>query len=134
MLQHHLDYVLYCSLAFWGISLAIGFTAYRVNEQRMADDPKKRNLHPFAILLAPFIFLFAVPVSIILLVLTVFLYAGFILLFALMLLALRRPFIFVLWRRFSTFIGEPLVRFSTYLIMLPVRLVNPRPVQQPAPA
>lgn len=134
MLLYHLDDVLYCSLAFWGISLAIGFTAYRVNLQRAANDPKKRTLHPFAILLAPFVFLVFTPLAIVFILLAAILYAGFILLFAILLVGLRKPFIFVMWRRFSTFVGEPLLRISTYLIMLPIRLINPasRPVQQPA--
>ena len=134
MLLYHLNDVLKCFMAFWAISLAIGYTAYRVNSERPASDPKKRNYHPFAILLAPFIFLFFVPLALVLFVLAALLYAGFILFFTLMLIAIRKPFLFVWWRKFSSYVGEPLLRLGTYLIMLPLRLISPRPMQQPAAA
>ncbi len=114
--------------------MAIGYTAYRVNSERPASDPKKRNYHPFAILLAPFIFLFFAPLALVLFVLAALLYAGFILFFTLMLIAIRKPFLFVWWRRFSSYVGEPLLRIGTYLLMLPIRLIIPRAVQQPAAA
>jgi hypothetical protein len=132
MLLYHLDDVFTCFGAFWVLFLAIGFTAYQVNSRRPAKDPKKRNFHPFAVLLVPFAFLFFAPLAIVLFFLTAILYAGFILLFAILLLALRKPFILNWWMRFSTFVGEPLLRIGTYLIMLPFRLINPRPVQRPA--
>ena len=132
MLLYHLDVVLKCFLAFWAIALAIAFTAYWVNSQRAAKDPKKRDYHPLAVVLAPIAFLFFAPLAIVLFILSAILYAGFILLFALMMVALRKPFLFILWRKFSTFVGEPLLRISTYLIMLPFRLINPRLVPQPA--
>jgi hypothetical protein len=135
MLLYHLDVVLYCILAFWGISLAIGYTAYQVNLRRPANDPKKRRIHPFSILAAPFVFIVLLVPGIVLFFLAVILYGAFIVMFAITLLALRRPFLFVLWRRFSTFVGEPLLRLSTYLIMLPFRFINPPPSgQQPAAA
>ena len=134
MLTYYIPQLLKCFAAFWLISLAIGYTAYRVNSERPASDPKKRNYHPFAILLAPFIFLFFAPLALVLFVLAALLYAVFILFFTLMLIAIRKPFLFVWWRRFSSYVGEPLLRIGTYLLTLPVRLIIPRAVQQPAPA
>jgi len=134
MLLYHLNDVLKCFVSFWAISLAIGFTAYRVNSQRPAGDPKKRNYHPFAVLLAPFVFLLFAPVALVLFVLSALLYAGFIIFFTLMLIAIRKPFLFIWWRKFSSFVGEPLLRLSTYLLMLPYRLISPRTLQQPATA
>ena len=134
MLTYYIPEVLKCFAAFWLISLAIGYTAYRVNSERPASDPKKRNYHPFAILLAPFIFLFFAPLALVLFVLAALLYAVFILFFTLMLIAIRKPFLFVWWRRFSSYVGEPLLRIGTYLLTLPIRLIVPRAVQQPAPA
>jgi uncharacterized membrane protein len=134
MLTYYIPQLLKCFAAFWLISLAIGYTAYRVNSERPASDPKKRNYHPFAILLAPFIFLFFAPLALVLFVLAALLYAVFILFFTLMLIAIRKPFLFVWWRRFSSSVGEPLLRIGTYLLTLPIRLIIPRAVQQPAPA
>jgi len=134
MLTYYIPQLLKCFAAFWLISLAIGYTAYRVNSERPASDPKKRNYHPFAILLAPFIFLFLAPLALVLFVLAALLYAVFILFFTLMLIAIRKPFLFVWWRRFSSYVGEPLLRIGTYLLTLPIRLIIPRAVQQPAPA
>jgi hypothetical protein len=134
MLTYYIPQLLKCFAAFWLISLAIGYTAYRVNSERPASDPKKRNYHPFAILLAPFIFLFFAPLALVLFVLAALLYAVFILFFTLMLIAIRKPFLFVWWRRFSSYVGEPLLRIGTYLLTLPIRLIIPRAVQQPAPA
>jgi uncharacterized membrane protein len=134
MLTYYIPEVLKCFAAFWLISLAIGYTAYRVNSERPVSDPKKRNYHPFAILLAPFIFLFFAPLALVLFVLAALLYAVFILFFTLMLIAIRKPFLFVWWRRFSSYVGEPLLGIGTYLLTLPVRLIIPRAVQQPAAA
>jgi hypothetical protein len=136
LLQYHLDDVLICFGAFWIFFLAVGFTAYQANSRRPAKDPKKRFYHPFAVLLAPFIFLVLAPSAIVLLFLAVILYGSFILVFALMLVALRRPFVIIWWMRFSTFFGEPLLRIGTYLIMLPFKLLKPPggPRQQPIPA
>ena len=134
MLLYYIPELLKCFAVFWAISLAIGYTAYRVNSERPASDPKKRNYHPFAVLLAPFIFLFFAPLALVLFVLAALLYAGFILFFTLMLIAIRKPFLFVWWRRFSSSVGEPLLRLGTYLFTLPVRLIIPRAVQQPATA
>jgi hypothetical protein len=134
MITYYIPQLLKCFAAFWLISLAIGYTAYRVNSERPASDPKKRNYHPFAILLAPFIFLFFAPLALVLFVLAALLYAVFILFFTLMLIAIRKPFLFVWWRRFSSYVGEPLLRVGTYLLTLPIRLIIPRAVQQPAPA
>ncbi len=134
MLLYYIPELLKCFAAFWAISLAIGYTAYRVNSERPASDPKKQNYHPFAVLLAPFIFLFFAPLGLVLFVLAALLYAGFILFFTLMLIAIRKPFLFVWWRKFSSYVGEPLLRLGTHLIMLPLRLISPRPVQQPATA
>jgi hypothetical protein len=134
MLRYYIPEVLKCFAAFWVISLAIGYTAFRVNSERPATDPKKRNYHPFAILLAPFIFLFFAPLALVLFVLAALLYAGFILFFTLMLIAIRKPFLFVWWRKFSSLVGEPLLRLGTYLLTLPIRLISPRAMQQPAAA
>lgn len=134
MLFYHLDDVAICIGVFWLFFLLIGFTAYQVNSNRPAKDPKKRNLHPFAILLAPFLFLVLAPLAVVLFFMAVILYAGFILLFVILLVGLRKPFLFAMWMKFSTFVGEPLLRIGTYLILLPFRLINPRLVQQTAAA
>ena len=123
-----------CILSFFVIMLAIAFTAYRVNSRRAADDPKKRNYQPGAIVLAPFIFLVVAPLAIVAFILAAFLYAGFIIFFIIMLVAFRKPFLLVWWNKFATLVGEPLLRIGTYLIMLPIRLITPTPKTRPQTA
>lgn len=134
MLLYHLDDVFKCFLSFFVIVLLVAFTAYRINERRAPEDPRKRYYHPGAILLAPFIAIVVIPLAIAAFILAALLYAVFILVFSIMLVTLRRPFLFIWWNRFSTLVGEPLLRIGTSLILLPLRMVRPRPVAQQAMA
>jgi hypothetical protein len=136
MLYYHLDVVLKCFLAFWVFVTAIAYSAYKVNSHRTAENPKKRDFQPAAIVLAPIVFLIVVPLAISLFVFLAVLYGVFLIFFALLLVAFRRPFIFIWWNKFASWVGEPLLRTGTYLILLPFRLIRPPrgPGQQPVPA
>jgi hypothetical protein len=61
---------------------------------------------------------------------TILLYAGFLLVFSILLLALRRPFLFDWLHKFAVFVGDPLLRINSYLIRLPFKLLFPNPQQQ----
>ena len=91
---------------------------YFVNLQRKADDPKKRQYHPFAIILAPFTFLLFLSLGIFVLILRALLFAGFLIIFTILLIGLRKPFLFEWWHKFATKIGDPLLKFNTQLIRI----------------
>jgi len=91
---------------------------YFVNLQRKADDPKKREYHPFAILLAPFTFILFLSLGIFVLILRALLFAGFLIIFTTLLIGLRKPFLFEWWHKFAIKIGDPLLKFNTQLIRM----------------
>jgi ABC-type multidrug transport system permease subunit len=99
------------------IFVCAGYT-YAVNLRRGADDPKKREYHPLAIIAAPFTVLLFLSLGILVFVLRALLFAGFLVIFAILLIGLRKPFLFVLWDRFATKIGDPLLKVNTRLIRM----------------
>jgi amino acid permease len=119
-----------CILLGFLIVLAIAVYAYDVDSRRPANDPKKRNYHPFAIFLVPVLLPLILPLVVVIFIGTVLLYAGFLLLFAFLLLTLRKPFLFQWLHKFAVFVGDPLLRLNSYLIRLPFKLLYPNPQQQ----
>lgn len=91
---------------------------YFVNMQRKADDPKKRQYHPLAIILAPFTFFLFLSAGIFLFLVRALLFAGFLIIFTVLLITLRKPFLFEWWHKFATKIGDPLLEFNTRLIKI----------------
>jgi hypothetical protein len=136
LLQYHLDDMLIFLGACWIFLLAIGFTAYQANARRPAKDPKKRDYHPMAILLVPFLFPFYYLGLISLFIAGAILYGAFLLVFTILLLTIRKPFLLIWWYKLSTKVGEPLLMIGTYLIMLLPRILRPSrgPRQQTAHA
>ena len=90
--------------------------AYRVNARRAADDPKKRDFHPAAILLAPIIWPLLFFGMIFLFVLRALVYGTFLVLFTLALVVVRRPFVLIWLHRAATWIGDILLGANTFLI------------------
>ena len=116
-------------LLFVLIWLIAGYT-YLVNKNRSADDPKKEVYHPYAILLSPFTFpLFAVA-ALFVFVLRALLFALFLMVFTILLVALRKPFLFKLWDKFAIWIGDPLLKANTALIRMALRpwISRPQPM------
>ena len=99
------------------IFMCAGYT-YAVNLRRKTDDPKKREYHPFAILLAPITVPLIFTLVIFIFILRALLFMGFLVLFTILLVALRKPFIFELWKKFATKVGDPLLKINTRLIKL----------------
>jgi hypothetical protein len=112
------------------IVFAIAVYAYGVDSRRQANDPKKRNYHPLAIFLVPVLLPIILPLVVLVFISTVLLYAGFLLVFAILLLTLRRPFLFEWLHKFAIFMGDPLLRLNSSLIRLPFKLIYPNPQQQ----
>lgn len=105
---------------FLFVWLIAGYT-YVVNKNRSADDPKKNVYHPSAILLAPFTFPFFAMAALVVFSIRALLFALFLVLFTILLVAIRKPFIFKLWDKFATWIGDPLLKANTALIRMAIR-------------
>jgi hypothetical protein len=90
--------------------------AYRVNAQRPAGDPKKRNYNKGAILLAPFTWPFFLFASLTIFILRVFLYMVFLVLFTVALLAIRKPFLLIWLDKVASKIGNKLLEANTFLL------------------
>jgi hypothetical protein len=104
--------------------------AYYVNARRKADDPQKKDFYPGAILLAPITwpaFLFA---YVFLFILKALLYGVFLILFTIALVAVRKPFIFILLDKMATYVGSKLLEANTLLIKLFLRpwADDPQPI------
>lgn len=127
MLFYHFVDVLKCILAFFLLIWAIVGYTYIVNKRRDANDPKKRDYHPFAIFLAPFTSPFLLLGATAVFVIRALLFAVFIVIFTILLIAVRKPFIFKLWDKFATWIGDPLLKANTYLIRMAFRPWNTNP-------
>ncbi len=129
LIRYHSFELFTCILVGFLIVLAIAVYAYSVDSRRAANDPKKRNYHPFAILMVPVSLPIIIPLVVIIFIGTALLYAGFLLVFALLVLTFRRPFLFNWLHKFSIFVGDPLLRINSYLIRLPFKLLLPNPSQ-----
>ena len=127
LVKYHSFELFTCVLVGFLIVLVIVVYAYGVNSRRPDSDPKKRNYHPFAVLLVPVLLPFILPLVILIFVGTILLYAGFLILFAFLLLTLRKPFLFKWLHKFAVFVGDPLLRLISYLIRLPFKLLYPNP-------
>lgn len=135
MLFYRFDLLCSSILIFFLILwLVTGYT-YLVNLRRKADDPKKREYDPLAILIAPVTAPIFLAGAIGFFILRALLFAVFLIIFTVLLVAIRKPFIFKLWDKFATWIGDPLLRANTYLIRKAFRPwdPNPQPVYQNLP-
>jgi tellurite resistance protein TehA-like permease len=89
---------------------------YFVNLRRKADDTKKRNYHAFAVLIMPFTLPLFLILGILLFILRFLLFTALLIVFAFLLITVRKPFIFEWWHKFATALGDPLLKVNTYLI------------------
>ena len=92
--------------------------AYYANSKRADDDPKKRNYHPVAIIIAPVTFPLLAIFSLSFFILRVLTYGIFLILFTIALLVIRKPFLLVWLRKTATSIGNALLEANTLLIKL----------------
>lgn len=92
--------------------------AYFVNSKRPDDDPKKKNYHPLAILLAPITVPFLVIFSVIFFILRVATYGVFMVLFTFALVFIRKPFFLEWLKKSAVKIGDLLLEANTLLIRL----------------
>ena len=114
------------SLVIWAIA---GYV-YHVNTQRPADDPQKRNYHPFAVFLAPITWPFLVIGAISIFILKALLYGVFLVLFTIAIIVIRKPFLIEWLKKIIMIIGKVLLEVNTRLIRLVIGEWPSRP--QPA--
>jgi len=95
--------------------------AYRVDSNRSDDDPKKKNYHPLAILLAPITFPFFLVFYTSIFILRVVTYGVFMVLFIVALFFIRKPVITEGLKKNATTIGDMLLEANTFLIRLFLR-------------
>ena len=127
MLFNHLYYVCRGILYLTLFILACMSYTYVVNLRRKADDPDKQDYHPFAIILAPFTLPFFLTLGIFVFIIRALLFAVFLAIFTILLVAIRKPFVFVLWHKFATKIGHPLLKVNTRLIKMAFSPWNEKP-------
>ena len=92
--------------------------AYRVNTLRAADDPRKRDIPLVAVLLGPItwpVLLFGV---ISLFLIKVLFYSVFLILFAIALLVIRKPFLINWLKKTAEWIGDGLLGANTLLLKM----------------
>jgi hypothetical protein len=118
MLLYHLSDFCKGIFVLFLIIMACAGYAYRVNSRRADDDPKKRNYHPLAIILAPVTLPLFIIFSISIFILRVLTYGVFLILFIVALLVFRKPFLLAWLRKTATTIGDALLEANTFLIKL----------------
>lgn len=118
MLLKYSDYLCYGILLLTLFLWVCAGYAYRVNTRLAADDPRKRDYPPSAILLVPLMWPFFLFGYIFLLVLRVVVYSTFLILFTIALVAIRKPFLLTWLDRIFTRIGNKLLKANALLIKL----------------
>lgn len=115
----------YCLISYFVLSLIIlictGYV-YRVNAKRTTDDPQKRDYPPLAVPMS-----IGWPVIVLLLFLSFIvravLYGIFLVLFTVVLVAFRKPFLLRWLMKIVNWTGNAFLKANTFLI----RLVFPKP-------
>jgi len=126
-------YISYCCPALVLISLlvwAFAGYAYHVNAKRPAGDPTKRDFSAPAIFLAPITWPLFLLAYISLFVIRALAYGVFLILFAMALLAFRKPFLLVWLEKVARKVGDKLMEANTFLLRLAFgnREKNTRPI------
>lgn len=130
MFNNFLHGILYFIVA----TMACAGYAYYVNTERSEDDPKKRQYHPVGILFAPITLPLLLLSSAALLVLRVLIYGGLIVLFAIALLLMRKPFLLAAVHKVIMRIGETLLQAYTFLVSPTLRSLSHQPHKIRIPA
>jgi len=118
MLLYHLGEVCKCAIIVPVLVFICAAYTYVANLRRNSDDPKKYNYHPIAIVLAPISVPLFLSFGIFLFALRALLYGLFLMVFVVLLAAVRKPILFQLWHRFATTIGDPLLKANTRVIRM----------------
>lgn len=110
------DLSLKCLIGIYLFITLCAFIAYYVDSRRSEDDPKRKNYHPLAIIFAPVTFPIFLVLFIFLFLLRVLVYGVFTILFILMLILVRKPFILEPMQKIAIRIGDRLMEANTILV------------------
>ena len=116
MLFLHPDLSLKCLIGIYLFITLCAFIAHYVDSRRSEDDPKKKNYHPLAIVFAPVTFPIFLVLFIFLFLFRVLVYGVFTILFILMLILVRKPFILEAMQKIAIRIGDRLMEANTMLV------------------
>ena len=115
-----------CCIVVNALILLCALLAYYVDSNRLEDDPKKRNYHPLAILLAPITWPLAALFGISFFILKVVVYGTFLILYILALIFLRKPFILEWLKKTALKIGDLLMEVNTAILRIFLPLAESR--------
>ena len=121
MLFYRLDWLCNVILLLMAITTACAIYAYHVDSRRPDDDPKKKNYHPLAILLAPITFPLVIIFSVSIFILRVVTYGVFMILFIFALIFIHQSSVLTMIRNDANFIGNRLMDVNTFLIKILLR-------------
>jgi hypothetical protein len=116
MLFLHLGTSLKCLFGINLLITACAAIAYYADSKRPANDPKKKNYHPLAIVFAPITFPILFILFIALLLLRALVYGVFTILFILALILIRKPFILEAIQKVAVRIGDRLMEANMTLV------------------
>ena len=124
-------FAFYCIIGYFLISLIIILCAgymYRVNSQRSADDPEKRDYSIGAVMISPITWPLFILASVFIFVLKALAYGVLLVLFTVLLVTFRKPFIFKWLEKVANKIGTISLKANTFLIRLFFPPARPRPI------
>jgi hypothetical protein len=114
-----LDYtILLCKPILVLMLCAMAFSAYAyiVNARRSDDDPEKRNYRSVTILFVPVTLPALLILSVSIFILRVLIYGIFLVVFAISLLMIRKPFLLPWLHKLATTIGNKLLEANMLLV------------------
>jgi hypothetical protein len=118
MLFYYSNYLCYSFLLITLIFYVCAGYAYRVNAQRAADHPEKRNIPLAAVLLGPIIWPVLLFGVISLFLIKALVYSIFLVLFAIALLVIRKPFLINWLKKSAVWIGDRLLGANIFLMKI----------------
>lgn len=116
MLLYHLNWVCNGILLLMVLAIGCAIYAYYVNSRRPKDDPKKRNYHPLAIILAPITLPIFVVLYLSFFIVRVVTYGVFLALSILALILLPKSSAPTWFDEMATGIGQRLLEINTFLV------------------
>jgi hypothetical protein len=116
MLFYHLNWLCNGTLLLMGLAAVVALYAYYVNSTRPADDPEKKNYHPFILVLVPITFPLIILLYISFFLLRVLMYGVFLILFIFALIIVPRPPVYMGVYKTGISIGERLLKVNTLLV------------------
>jgi hypothetical protein len=121
MLLYNLDCLCNGILLLMGIATTFAVIAYSINSRLPDDDPKKRNFHPAAVVLAPITFPIVLVLYTSFFILRVLTYGVFLILFILALIFIPHSPAPVWLEKIITSTGNRLLEVNTLLVQFFLR-------------